>query len=153
MKMTKKRREDKRTNGFTLIELLVVIAIIGVLSTMLMTSLNIARSKARDARRLSDIYQMRLALQLYYDSSGHYPAQIADLVPTYISASPFDPDGISEYQYCTNTKNSNYHLGTRIEGLEIIDSTALLTDADAENDGCSGGNSFPGADPVYDIVP
>ena len=139
--------------GFTLIELLVVIAIIGIMATMVMTSLNIARLKARDVRRLADIRQIELALQLYYDSTGHYPASLSLLAPTYISAAPLDPDGTSENQYCVKTNNSSFHLGTREAGLEIVDSVALLVDADAENDGCSGGASFSGADPVYDVVP
>lgn len=36
-------------NGFTLIELLVVIAIIGVLSTVMLTSISNSRKKAKDA--------------------------------------------------------------------------------------------------------
>ncbi len=50
--------------GFTLIELLVVIAIIGLLSTMAVISLNSARLKARDAKRLSDVKQMSTLLSL-----------------------------------------------------------------------------------------
>jgi len=55
----------KNQTGFTLIELLVVISIIGVLSSMVVVSVNDARTKARDARRLSDIRQMAnlLAIQ------------------------------------------------------------------------------------------
>ena len=47
-----------RNKGFTLIELLVVIAIIGILSSVVLASLNTARSKGRDARRLSDLKQI-----------------------------------------------------------------------------------------------
>ena len=50
--------------GFTLIELLVVIAIIGVLSTMAVVSLNSARGKARDARRVSDVKQLSTLLEM-----------------------------------------------------------------------------------------
>ena len=60
-------------SGFTLIELLVVISIIGVLSTIAMTSLNVARAKARDARRLSDMEQIRIALEMYKSDHGYYP--------------------------------------------------------------------------------
>ena len=59
--------------GFTLIELLVVIAIIGLLSSVVLASLNTARAKARDARRLSDMRQFSIALQLYFDDNLHYP--------------------------------------------------------------------------------
>lgn len=61
--------------GFTLIELLVVIAIIGVLASIVLASLNNARTKARDTRRITDIKQIQLALELYFDGfgAGKYP--------------------------------------------------------------------------------
>ena len=59
--------------GFTLVELLVVIAIIALLSTLSVVALNSARAKARDARRLSDIKQIRTALEMYFDSNMKYP--------------------------------------------------------------------------------
>ena len=62
-----------RLRGFTLIELLVVIAIIGLLSSVVLASLNTARAKARDARRISDLAQIRTALELYYNDKGYYP--------------------------------------------------------------------------------
>ena len=52
--------------GFTLIELLVVIAIIGILASVVLASLNSARKKGRDARRVADIKQVQLALELYF---------------------------------------------------------------------------------------
>lgn len=63
--------------GFTLVELLVVIAIIGLLSTLAVVSLGSARSKARDARRISDIKQVQSALELYFADQGAYPVKAA----------------------------------------------------------------------------
>ncbi len=54
----------KNLKGFTLIELLVVIAIIGLLSTLAVVSLNSAREKARDAKRLSDIKQISTVIEM-----------------------------------------------------------------------------------------
>jgi prepilin-type N-terminal cleavage/methylation domain-containing protein len=59
--------------GFTLIELLVVIAIIGLLASIVLVSLNNARKKGRDVRRLADLNQLEKALSLYYDNNGFYP--------------------------------------------------------------------------------
>jgi prepilin-type N-terminal cleavage/methylation domain len=61
--------------GFTLIELLVVISIIGVLSGMVLVGMTDMRARARDARRQSDITQIRKALELYYADNGTYPVR------------------------------------------------------------------------------
>lgn len=65
--------KNRTKKGFTLIELLVVIAIISILSSVVLASLNEARSKARDARRFSDLENVRIALELYRDDNGRYP--------------------------------------------------------------------------------
>ncbi len=62
-----------KRKGFTLIELLIVIAIIGLLSTLAVTALGGARTKARDARRLADIKQIQTALEMYYSDRTDYP--------------------------------------------------------------------------------
>ncbi|MCR4284139.1 MAG: type II secretion system GspH family protein [Parcubacteria group bacterium] len=67
-------RAIKQERGFTLIELLVIIAIIGILSSVVLASLNTARTKARDAKRISEVRQIQTALALYYDTYGQYPA-------------------------------------------------------------------------------
>jgi prepilin-type N-terminal cleavage/methylation domain-containing protein len=59
--------------GFTLVELLVVIAIISMLASMVLSSINTARVKARDARRIMDIQQIYLALNLFYAKYGCLP--------------------------------------------------------------------------------
>jgi prepilin-type N-terminal cleavage/methylation domain-containing protein len=70
-----KMQKLRKYAGFTLIELLVVIAIIGILAAVVLVSLNSARAKSRDARRLSDIHQLQTALELYYNDCGGYPQQ------------------------------------------------------------------------------
>src|SRR5688572_25354317 len=63
----------KKNAGFTLIELLVVIAIIGILAAVVLVSLNSARQKSRDAKRLADVRQVMTGLELYYNDNGGYP--------------------------------------------------------------------------------
>ena len=65
-------------SGFTLIELLVVIAIISLLATLAITSLNNARIKSRDAKRLADMRQIQISLALYYDKNNNYPTSDYD---------------------------------------------------------------------------
>ena len=60
--------------GFTLIELLIVIAIIGVLTALVTTNLQGARSRARDARRKSDLHAIEQSLRLYYNDAKQFPA-------------------------------------------------------------------------------
>ncbi len=58
--------------GFTLIELLVVIAIIGILSAVVLASLNTARNKGADAAIKSNINNARSQAELFYDTAQTY---------------------------------------------------------------------------------
>jgi len=113
----------RRGRGFTLIELLVVIAIIGILSTIIMASLSSARKRGRDGRRISDIKQLQLALELYYDANNAYPTSLTSLPgPGYIPAVPKDPRSGYDYAYAAlqgagaNAGDcKSYHLGAKLE--------------------------------------
>lgn len=120
----------KKEKGFTLIELLVVIAIIGVLAAFAMVSLGGARSKARDARRLSDMRQVQTALEMYYADLNSYPAaltpgsSISNSSTVYMSKFPNNPSprndgpcGTDDYLYTGvggTTYQITYCLGSQI---------------------------------------
>ncbi len=67
------KNKGGNSSGFTLIELLVVIAIIGILASVILASLNSARTKARDAALISGVQQVKTALEMYYNDNGYYP--------------------------------------------------------------------------------
>ncbi len=110
-----------------MIELLVVIAIIGILSSVVLASMNTARKKARDARRQSDLKSLQLALESYYDSNGIYPVQATEVSVSSTSlgvlvssgdlnALPDDPSPSKDYRYKTDATGSEYCLGASLEG-------------------------------------
>lgn len=64
---------QKKQNGFTLLELLIVVVIIIILAGISFIALNGQRAKARDAQRISDVKQIRTALEFYFSNEGEYP--------------------------------------------------------------------------------
>jgi len=60
-----------RSKGFTLIELLVVIAIIGILSSVVLASLNTARTKGNDASIQSNLSTIQTQAEIYYGDTNN----------------------------------------------------------------------------------
>jgi prepilin-type N-terminal cleavage/methylation domain-containing protein len=139
------KKHFRLSKGFTLVELLVVIAIIGVLATLLLLQLGVARAKARDTKRIADVNQIRTAIELYFDdNAGKYPTalNIANLGKYLTSAAlPVDPVTTADYFYAFNPAVNpiQFHLLTE---LEQKSSSALAADADINSVGWSG----PGTD-------
>ncbi len=65
-------KQVNQNKGFTLIELLVVVAIIGLLSSVVLASLNTARKKSKDAFLREQATQMRNILEQEYNDTGSY---------------------------------------------------------------------------------
>lgn len=144
------KRTDK--SGFTLIELLVVIAIIGVLAAVVLVSLNTARQRGRDAKRLADLDAMRLALEVYADQNGSVYPDVAAIGTTpdntqfgefgtalvaaeLLSATPQDPVTGRVYvaQASATTSPTAYILGADLE------TTQAACDSDYDNASLDGG--------------
>lgn len=98
----------RNPRGFTLIELLVVIAIIGILASVVLVSLNAARGKGRDAKRIGELNQIARAVALAdtgaavsFTGCASQNARLVDcLAPVGLSAFS-DPSGATDA--CTTT--------------------------------------------------
>ena len=67
-----------RDKGFTLIELLVVIAIIGILSSVVLASLNSARGRGADSSVKAAMNQMQSQAQNYLDTNSNFGISVSD---------------------------------------------------------------------------
>jgi len=139
-----------RKGGFTLIEMLVVIAIIAILTGIIITGLVGSKAKARDAKRASDLSQIALAIEQYFDRCDQYPPPLSvdsnfiidsDMLGwkngcpsgvtlgSFISSIPTDPSGASaplgtgyngDYGYATNSTYTDYVLYTQFEASNSV---------------------------------
>ncbi len=124
--------------GFTLVELLVVISIIALLSSVVLSSLNTARARARDARKIADFRQLTIALNQYYLANNSMPAnptpgtEVCDgsvgwttvmnqlIAAGYLSVIPRSPGGA---QYCYYNYGAGGIGGLMVTTLETVPDT------------------------------
>ncbi|MEI6057776.1 MAG: prepilin-type N-terminal cleavage/methylation domain-containing protein [bacterium] len=154
--------------AFTLVELLVVIAIIAILSAIITANFTSAKSKARDAQRVSDLAQINLAIAGYFDRCNIYPASPLDVTSgyptvstcpsgitlgTFISKIPNPPVLGESYYYVVNATQDDYLLQSTLEnpvsptGNSITDIPADLSAAAAALNSptgvvCNGTNTY-----------
>jgi len=117
--------------GFTLIEILIVLMIIGIMVTIATFGIQGAREAARDAKRKTDLENVKTALELYFNDCGAYPAPSSGNLPDpiigdgsvsncpvtniYMSDVPTDPlPTLREYSYTTPIPTS-YVLCSALE--------------------------------------
>lgn len=103
----------KRSPG--LIE--VAAMMLGFVAAVVLLSLNSARAKARDAKRMADVRMMASALELYANDHRQYPKKFEDLTPNYIGqmpASPLPPDGS-----CTPDNNQYKYVQQGAEDYQL----------------------------------
>lgn len=159
---------DKK-KGFTLIELLVVVAIIGVLASIVLSSLGQSRLAANDAKRVSLFRNIETALELYYlDHNGYPQCQTAtfrstnspgidcfqDAMAPYIDLDLLDPLTSYLSQDGTGSGPGFYYVSKSVNSFQTYGMFMhLLTDRYADLSTDDGGNWSAfyelGQDPRY----
>ncbi|MCX6793084.1 MAG: type II secretion system protein [Candidatus Falkowbacteria bacterium] len=107
-----------KKNGFTFVEVITTVAIIGVLATIAAISIRALQMNGRDARRVSDINEIRNALSLYYSKYNQYPTSITpgqrfqlgntifmEKVPS--NPTPRNDGNCNDSEYIYETQNNN----------------------------------------------
>lgn len=102
-------KSKKFRAGFTLIELLVVISIISLLSSIVMASLSVARTRAQDSKRISGLIQVRNAIELYA-SENHNPLYVS----TNSTWACFIPSGPCPINNTYTWSYGSYYLQTQL---------------------------------------
>ena len=104
--------------SFTLIEILVVTTIIVLLTSIAAVSYSQFSKSSRDARRKTDLEQLRAALEMYRSNNDTYPvgnwSNLSVLTTTYIQSLPTDPKSTS-YSYYYSGAVNDYTVGSYLE--------------------------------------
>ena len=107
--------------GFTLIEILVVVTIISLLTSFAVVSYTQLSKQSRDARRKTDLEQIRAALEMYRSNNNEYYSAIFNnncnnvtWLTSYIATMPSDPKSLPRYYRCYILAN-DYTLGAYLE--------------------------------------
>jgi len=112
--------------SFTLIEILVVSTIIVLLTATAVVTYSAFLKQSRDARRKSDLEQVRAAVEMYRSNNDTYPITIAEGASLcdpvgcppagskYLEKFPSDPKNLT-YKYYYSGSASNYTLGAQLE--------------------------------------
>ena len=163
---------QKSTKGFTLVELMVTVSIIAILTAIVVANLSQARAKSRDAKRVSDVNQIQLALTLFFDRCNSYPnipltstydaTKVSNFLAystgcpsgvtfsTFLSKFPTDPTSGVSYLYAVDdlTTPTDYYVGATLET-----SSSALLDKVGFNDGwgTSKGGFNGTAAQIYDV--
>ena len=159
--VTSKKLSVKSYQGFTLIELIMVAIIIGTLAAFFINSYPASQGRARDTARRNDLKQYQTALEVFADrNNGFYPGSLAAVKPSTLCTilgytatdCPDDPrdtlsscnGGTCQYQYITNTEETEYGLWARLERPHDNSIPFYIT--------CSNGRTNEGATAPTNLV-
>ena len=146
---------SRKLLGFTLIELLVVISIIGILASVVLSSMSEAKKNANDVARMQEAHQLAIALEMYRNAKGVYPCptfagcndetvavQVISTAPStyfktemspYFTASAFVGPVIWMDQATGNSSSMRYRAGTNSSGVVDRNSYTIIVRQESTN--------------------
>ena len=103
--------------GFGILALLGTIILPVILAVSVLSSLDISKTRARDARRVSDVSNFQLLAEIYYERKGFYPSSLNDLKTEklIIGEIPTDPKTKIPYMYTSQSDKQNYTICATFE--------------------------------------
>lgn len=148
----------KKSRGFTLMELLVVMVLLGILVALGLTNFRGSQAKSRDSRRKSELRQIALTMETYFNDKGKYPdddgaGHIMACAPddvtkcdwgtewkdskgtVYMIMLPADPGNYVYYYDALGATNGSYQLYARLENT---------LDSDVTKDGSGNPEAYTG---------
>ncbi len=152
-------KRPRLLTGFTLVEMLVVVGIVALLASIVTVAIYSSRQRARDARRIADINQVRIALEQYFKDRKRYPnpepegyCGLVTALTSYMSSLPRDPQDTgascsasSRYEYYTEfpLQPKQWLLRSTVFELPLSLRQGFLEDVDG-NIGSDGGGGWIG---------
>ncbi len=123
-----------KNKAFTLVELMITVAIIGILTGMASLAYSVINQRGRDAQRMNDLNQIKVALTTYYNAqlplqyvtettagviNGTSDTLSAALIPNYIRVVPVDPinSGTFVYKYSSQNSAKDFTLTASLENV------------------------------------
>ena len=163
-------KSDNKTTGFTLIELLVVIAIIGILSAVVVASLNSAREKGKITSIKGNLKSIMTQAELFYSDNGSYSSlcinstgvctgSIARMCDTIISLGTttkcYSHDGTRWGVTVKNNTSTNKNYSADSSGIVTWDTSDISTSTmnwNTANTTCaSAGSRLPSIEEIKSL--